>query len=157
MIFKNLINFVLSFWINICQVHLGALNKTLEVNSLPFFTMMEIFFLSALTTALAEHVINWILLYPPALCNFWILLMAATREAVLFTVLAYSIRGSWLSLNSKREYTYFDLFVVWKVHVVQITENHIKNPVHSLLFLTRFSRSDLLSTESDCTVITFKI
>ena len=28
--------------INICQVHLGALNKTLEVNSLPLLTMMEI-------------------------------------------------------------------------------------------------------------------
>ena len=32
---------------NICQVHLGALNKTLEVNSLPFFTMMEIIKIAA--------------------------------------------------------------------------------------------------------------
>ena len=34
------------------------------------------------------------------------------------------------------------------IHVIQKTESHIKNPVHSL-FLTRFSRNDLLSTESD--------
>ena len=32
---------------------------------------------------------------------------------------------------------------------LELVENHIKNPVHSLLFLTRFLRSDLLSTESD--------
>ena len=29
------------------------------------------------------------------------------------------------------------------------TEKHRKNPAHSLLLLTRFSRDDLLSTESD--------
>ena len=75
--------------------------------------------------------------------------MAATREAVLFAVLVYSIRGISLSLNTKREYTYFDLFVGLKIHFIQKTENHIKNPVHSLLFLTRFLRIDLLSTESD--------
>ena len=34
------------------------------------------------------------------------------------------------------------------IHVIQKTESHVKNPVHSL-FLTRFSRNDLLSTESD--------
>ena len=29
------------------------------------------------------------------------------------------------------------------------TKKHIKNLVHSLLFLTRFSKNDLLSTESE--------
>ena len=67
----------------------------------------------------------------------------------IFTVLLYSIRGIWLSLNIKRECTYFDLFVGLKKHVIQKTKNHIKNPVHSLLFLTRFSRINLLSTESN--------
>ena len=35
------------------------------------------------------------------------------------------------------------------MHVIQKTENDIKNPVHSPLFLARFSRNDLMSTESD--------
>ena len=37
------------------------------------------------------------------------------------------------------------------MHVIQKTENHFKNPVHSPLLLTRFSRNGLLSTELDNT------
>ena len=55
--------------------------------------------------------------------------MAATRGAVLFVVLEYSIKGIWLSLNAKREYKYFELCVCLKIHVIEKkTEKHIKNP-----------------------------
>ena len=40
-------------------------------------------------------------------------------------------------------------FVCLKMPVIEKTENDIKNPVHSPLFLARFSRNDLMSTESD--------
>lgn len=84
---------------------------------------------------------------------YYFLLIAAAREAVLFVVLEYSIRGIWYSLP--RGITdNFELCACLKKQFIpqkkkKKTEMQIKNPVHSLLSLTRFSRNDLLSTESD--------
>ena len=63
--------------------------------------------------------------------------------------LEYSIRGISFSLNTKRKYRYFELCVFKNTCHTKKTEKHTKHPVHSLLFLTRLSRDDLLSTESD--------
>jgi len=82
---------------------------------------------------------------------FLFLLMAATREAVLFMVLLYSIRGTVFDVHwMPRENTHIlNCLCIQKYMLCNKTENHIKIPVHLLLFLTRFSRNDLLSTESD--------
>ena len=71
--------------------------------------------------------------------------MAATREAALFMVLDTQLEV-YLTFIAKREYRYFNLCVFkMKYMSYKKTKKHIKNPVHSLLFLTRFLRNDLLS------------
>ena len=48
----------------------------------------------------------------------------------------------------KKDMRTIDLFVGLKVQLIQYEENDIENPVHSLLCITSFSRTDLLWSES---------
>ena len=65
--------------------------------------------------------------------------------------LEYSIRGIF-DFHCQEGIQIFKLnnLCVFKVKYMSYkkTKKHIKNLVHSLIFLTRFSKNDLLSTES---------
>ena len=67
-----------------------------------------------------------------------------TEESKFANIIETSIHKNY----AKREYRCFELCVFKNTFVIQKTEKHKKKPVHSLLFLTRFSRDDLLLTES---------
>ena len=65
-------------------------------------------------------------------------------------VLEYLIRGiKTFIINAKREYNYFELCVWMFKNTMSLQkkpEKHKKKtPVHSLLFLTRFSRDELFA------------